>query len=78
MVLLSDYLYGPPMPYDNMEDMQEGMPMESTMGEMEDDDDNYDDSTKDEEDDKQDSVKEEIQIPAAQEESSVRQRKVCF
>jgi len=72
MVVLSDYLYGPPTSYENMEDMQESIQLQEAVKRMEDNDkDSIDES------DKQDSVKEDTvkgDTPD-EEESSLRHRK---
>ena len=73
MVVLSDYLYGPPTSYENMEDMQESIQLQEAVKRMEDNDkDSVDESGK------QDSVKEDTvkgDTPD-EEESSLRHRKV--
>ena len=72
MVVLSDYLYGPPAPYENMEVMQEGMPLQQAMKEMPDRDNDNGDSTGD-----GSPVNEDILDATTDKEgSSMRQRKV--
>ena len=73
MVVLSDYLYGPPTSYENMEDIQEGIHLQEAVKKMED---NEKDSV--DESDKEDSVKDNtVKDDTPDDEgSSLRQRKV--
>lgn len=77
MVLLSDYIYGPPSSYENMEEVQEGAEFEGPMKEMQDDNEDNGDEDEAEEDAKEEGTHEEVSKPTEKEESSVRQRKVC-
>ena len=75
MVVLSDYLYGPPTPYENMEVMQEGVHLRQAMKEVPGGDDGGDvdgDSTGDGSPINEDTPN----STSDKEGSSVRQRKV--
>lgn len=69
MVILSDYLYGPPASYENMEEVQEGMVFEDDRGREENESNTDADGT-------EEGLEKEIPSSGEKEGSSLRQRKV--
>lgn len=68
-MILSDYLYGPPASYENMEEVQEGMVFEDDRGREENESNTDADGT-------EEGLEKEIPSSGEKEGSSLRQRKV--